>query len=152
MNAAMPPLLPLIPTKLAIPMLPPGLLERPRLDEWQQRLPQVRLAVLHAASGFGKTTLAAQWARAFDGRIAWFQLHASDNLGLQFGRYLTQALDRQLDAGCPLAVALAEQGRVSLDALFTQLLAELPGEHEAILIVLDAVSYTHLTLPTTPYV
>ncbi|MFP5338076.1 MAG: hypothetical protein ACLGIW_06230, partial [Gammaproteobacteria bacterium] len=82
MNAAMPPLLPLIPTKLAIPMLPPGLLERPRLDEWQQRLPQVRLAVLHAASGFGKTTLAAQWARAFDGRIAWFQLHASDNQGL----------------------------------------------------------------------
>ncbi len=60
MNAAMPPLLPLIPTKLAIPMLPPGLLERPRLDEWQLRLPQVRLAVLHAASGFGKTTLAAQ--------------------------------------------------------------------------------------------
>ncbi|MEC7473143.1 MAG: AAA family ATPase, partial [Pseudomonadota bacterium] len=143
MNAAMPPLLPLIPTKLAIPMLPPGLLERPRLDEWQQRLPQVRLAVLHAASGFGKTTLAAQWARAFDGRIAWFQLHASDNLGLQFGRYLTQALDRQLDAGCPLAVALAEQGRVSLDSLFTQLLAELPGEHEAILIVLDEFEVLH---------
>ena len=63
MNASMPALLPLIPTKLAIPMLPPGLLERPRLDEWQQRLPQVRLVVLHAASGFGKTTLAAQWAR-----------------------------------------------------------------------------------------
>ncbi|HAF90133.1 MAG TPA: HTH-type transcriptional regulator MalT, partial [Pseudomonas sp.] len=75
MNAAMPPLLPLIPTKLAIPMLPPGLLERPRLDEWLQRLGQVRLAVLHAASGFGKTTLAAQWARAFDGRVAWLQLH-----------------------------------------------------------------------------
>ncbi len=143
MNASMPALLPLIPTKLAIPMLPPGLLERPRLDEWQLRLPQVRLAVLHAASGFGKTTLAAQWARAFDGRVAWLQLHASDNLALQFGRYLTQALDRQLDAGCPLSAALAEQGQVSLDALFTQLLAELPGEHEAILIVLDEFEVLH---------
>src|SRR3546814_4305319 len=143
MNASMPALLPLSPTKLAIPVLPPGLLERPRLDEWQLRLPQVRLAVLHAASGFGKTTLAAQWARAFDGRVAWLQLHASDNLALQFGRYLTQALDRQLDAGCPLSAALAEQGQVSTDALFTQLLAELPGEHEAILIVLDEFEVLH---------
>ncbi|PKO73599.1 MAG: hybrid sensor histidine kinase/response regulator, partial [Betaproteobacteria bacterium HGW-Betaproteobacteria-17] len=38
--------LPLIPAKLCAPALHPGLLARPRFDEWLQRLPQVRLAVL----------------------------------------------------------------------------------------------------------
>ena len=58
-TAARPPL-PLIPAKLAAPSIHPGLLPRPRFDEWLQRLPQVRLAVLQAPSGFGKTVLASQ--------------------------------------------------------------------------------------------
>ena len=67
-TAARPPL-PLIPAKLAAPSIHPGLLPRPRFDEWLQRLPQVRLAVLQAPSGFGKTVLAGQWAAAFAGAV-----------------------------------------------------------------------------------
>ena len=65
MNAALAQPLPLIPAKLCAPALHPGLLARPRFDEWLQRLRQVRLAVLQAPSGFGKTVLASQWAAAF---------------------------------------------------------------------------------------
>ena len=53
-TAARPPL-PLIPAKLAAPALHPGLLPRPRFDEWLQRLPQVRLAVLQALQPFVET-------------------------------------------------------------------------------------------------
>ena len=137
MNAAIPAPLPLIPAKLNMPLLPRGLLARPRLDEWFQRLGEVRLAVLHAPSGFGKTTLACQWARAFEGRVAWLQLHPGDNDPLQLGRYLLHALDAQLEHGCPRSLLLAGQGREAFDTLLTHLLAELPGEHEPLLLVLD---------------
>jgi LuxR family maltose regulon positive regulatory protein len=137
MNAATPAPLPLIPARLMAPTLPKGLIERPRFDEWLQRLPQVRLAVLQAASGFGKTTLACQWAQAFAGKVAWLQLHASDNDPTQLGRYLVHALDRQLESGCPLSLLLAEQGGEDFEALLTRLLAELPSEHAPLLLVLD---------------
>ena len=50
-------------------MLPPGLLERPRSTSGSSACRRCARR-LHAASGFGKTTLAAQWGAAFDGRIA----------------------------------------------------------------------------------
>ncbi|MBU3059749.1 HTH-type transcriptional regulator MalT [Pseudomonas indica] len=137
MNAAPPAPLPLIPAKLAMPVLPRGLIERPRFDEWLQRLPDVRLAVLQAPSGFGKTTLACQWAQAFAGKVAWLQLHASDNDPRQLGRYLVHALDRQLEEGCPRSLLLAEREREPFDSLVTHLLAELPPEHAPLLLVLD---------------
>ncbi|HLA30180.1 MAG TPA: HTH-type transcriptional regulator MalT [Pseudomonas sp.] len=137
MNAAMPAALPLIPAKLNRPTLPAGLLARPRLDEWLPRLREVRLVMLQAPSGFGKTTLACQWAKAFVGQVAWLQLHASDNQARQFSRYLLHALDRQLEHGCPLSLLLAEQGGESFETLLTHLLAELPAEHAPLLLVLD---------------
>jgi len=143
MNAVIPSPLPLIPAKLTMPSLPRGLLARPRLDEWLHRLPEVRLALLQAPSGFGKTTLACQWARGFAGRVAWLQLHAGDNQPRQFGRYFTHALDRQLEHGCPLSLLLAEQGGEGVEALLTHVLAELPSEHEPLLLVLDEFEALH---------
>ncbi|KRW67483.1 transcriptional regulator [Pseudomonas sp. TTU2014-096BSC] len=137
MNAAMPAPLPLIPAKMSRPPMPRGLLERPRLDEWFQRLGEVRLALLRAPSGFGKTTLACQWAGAFDGRVAWLQLHPGDNDPRQLARYLLHVIDAQLEHGCPRSLLLAEQGAEVFDTLLTHLLAELPVEHEPLLLVLD---------------
>ncbi|QLC72101.1 HTH-type transcriptional regulator MalT [Pseudomonas sp. LPB0260] len=129
--------LPLIPAKFAAPAVHRGLLARPRFDEWLQRLPQVRLAVLQAPSGFGKTVLASQWAQDFLGAVAWLNLDGNDNQPRQFGRYLVNALDRQLEAGCPQAVARAELGEEGPESLLTRLLAELPAEHAPLLLVLD---------------
>lgn len=137
MNAAIPEPLPLIPAKLSMPPMPKGLLSRPRLDEWLQRLGDVRLAVLHAPSGFGKTTLACQWARAFPGQVAWLQLHPADNDPRQLARYLLHVLDAQLEQGCPRSLLLAEQGSEAFDVLITHLLAELPVDNEPLLLVLD---------------
>src|SRR5690606_32933180 len=123
--------------KMSRPPMPRGLLERPRLDEWFQRLGDVRLAVLHAPSGFGKTTLACQWAQAFDGRVAWLQLHPGDNDPRQLGRYLLHVIDAQLAHGCARSLLLAEQGGEVFDTLLTHLLAELPAEHDPLLLVLD---------------
>lgn len=141
-TAARPPL-PLIPAKLTAPALHPGLLPRPRFDEWLQRLPQVRLAVLQAPSGFGKSVLASQWAAAFAGAVAWLNLDGNDNSPRQFGRYLLNALHRQLEGGCPLSVARAEQGEEGLDGLLTRALAELPASHAPLLLVLDEFEVLH---------
>lgn len=137
MNAALAQPLPLIPAKLCAPALHPGLLARPRFDEWLQRLPQVRLAVLQAPSGFGKTVLASQWAAAFAGAVAWVNLDDKDNNPRQFGRYLLNALHARLDGGCAQSLARAERGEEDLDGLLTRLLAELPAEHSPLLLVLD---------------
>ncbi|SDH62432.1 LuxR family transcriptional regulator, maltose regulon positive regulatory protein [Pseudomonas benzenivorans] len=143
MTAAARPPLPLIPAKLTAPALHAGLLARPRFDEWLQRLPQVRLAVLQAPSGFGKSVLASQWAAAFAGAVAWLNLDGNDNSPRQFGRYLLNALHRQLDGGCPLSVARAEQGEEGLDGLLTRALAELPASHSPLLLVLDEFEALH---------
>ncbi|MCJ8169263.1 HTH-type transcriptional regulator MalT [Atopomonas sediminilitoris] len=143
MTSAMPTVLPLIPAKLSLPYLPEGVIRRPRFDEYLERLAHIRLVVLQAASGFGKTTLACQWAQDYAGATAWLTLDGSDNDPVQLGRYLVNALHSELSQGCPNTQALAEQGAYSLPALLTHLLAELPPSHEPLLLVLDEFETLH---------
>ncbi|SEK89229.1 LuxR family transcriptional regulator, maltose regulon positive regulatory protein [Atopomonas hussainii] len=143
MTSAVPTALPLIPAKLSLPYLPDGVIRRPRFDEYLSRLGHVRLLVLQAASGFGKTTLACQWAQDYDGATAWLTLDSSDNDAAQLGRYLVNALHNELDGGCPRSQALAEQGAMPLEALLTHLLAELPPSHGPLLLVLDEFECVH---------
>src|SRR5690606_29914095 len=74
---------------------------------------------------------------AFDGRVAWLQLHPGDNDPRQLGRYLLHVIDAQLAHGCARSLLLAEQGGEVFDTLLTHLLAELPAEHDPLLLVLD---------------
>jgi LuxR family maltose regulon positive regulatory protein len=55
-----------------------GELERPRLLEAVQANIFRKLTLLSAAPGYGKTTLAAQFARASDFPVAWLQLDDND--------------------------------------------------------------------------
>lgn len=48
-------------TKLVPPLEPLGLLDRPRLRERLASIERHRVTVVHAAAGYGKTTLLAQW-------------------------------------------------------------------------------------------
>lgn len=143
MNAAVRPPLPLIPAKLLAPALHAELLARPRFDEWLQRVPRARLVILQAPSGFGKSVLASQWAAAFVGAVAWLNLDDNDNSPRQLGRYLVNALHRQLDGGCGQSLARAELGEDGLDSVLTRVLAELPVEHAPLLLVLDEFEVLH---------
>ncbi|MBN1438406.1 MAG: hypothetical protein JW929_03265 [Anaerolineales bacterium] len=76
--------------------LPPkpleGELERPRLLEAVQGNIYRKITLLCAAPGYGKSTLAAQFARASDAPVAWLQLDSGDRDASVFCADIVQAL------------------------------------------------------------
>lgn len=90
------PSFPLI-TKLT-PLRPAAdVIDRPRLRPSQARARQVRLTLIVAPGGFGKSTLAASWLDGWrrDGLpVAWLGLDPEDDEPLRFIFYLASALNR----------------------------------------------------------
>jgi LuxR family maltose regulon positive regulatory protein len=92
---------PLLATKLYVPAPPPHVVPRPRL---LQRIdaglaPHVRLTLLSAPAGFGKTTLLGEWIahtaeREPDTRFAWLSLDEADEDPARFLSYVVAALQR----------------------------------------------------------
>src|ERR687886_2185033 len=88
-------MLPVLETKLYVPKPRRGALPRARLRERMDRAAGVKLTLVSAPAGFGKTTLLADWlaAVAIDGRtVAWLSLDQSDNHPGSFWTYLVAAL------------------------------------------------------------
>lgn len=82
-------------TKLRAPAHAGAQVQREKLIERLELLRTVRLVVLRAPAGYGKTTLAAQWRRALlaaGTRVAWLNLDAGDNEPSRFCAYLIEAL------------------------------------------------------------
>jgi len=77
-----------------------GLIERPRLLELVTQVRTKRLSVIKAPAGFGKTSLAVEWAGRLaesGDSVAWFSIDANDNQATQFLFYVSQALQRARD-------------------------------------------------------
>lgn len=71
--------------------------ERRRLHERLERAHDVRLVLVSAPPGFGKTTLLADWLASAQLRSAWLTLDAGDNDIARFARYLAAAAARLAD-------------------------------------------------------
>jgi LuxR family transcriptional regulator, maltose regulon positive regulatory protein len=85
---------PLLLTKLSIPPPGPQHISRTRLLDLLPRSPALRLALVAAPAGFGKSTLLAEWARSGAGAgaaVAWYTLDPSDDDPLRFLAYLASA-------------------------------------------------------------
>lgn len=80
-------------TKALVPPLRPDLLPRPRLIEHLNRglQPGLKLTLVSAPAGYGKTTCLVQWAHASGTPIGWLSLDRSDNEFERFFRYLVLA-------------------------------------------------------------
>ena len=78
-------------TKCHLPPARPNSVPRARLGESLQRglLADRKLTLISALAGYGKTTLAAGWARQSGLPIAWLSLDEQDN---EFGRFLAYRL------------------------------------------------------------
>ncbi len=84
--------LPLLKTKLYIPMAPtPGVIRSALLAQLNET-ERHALTLLSAPAGFGKTTLLAQWIAQSSLPIAWLSLDAGDNDPYRFLSYLIAAL------------------------------------------------------------
>ncbi len=138
----------LLATKLYIPSLRPERVERPRLlarlDLGLQR--GMRLLLISAPAGYGKTTLVREWIEHQGCPAAWITLDEADNDTVRFLHYLITALQSiQADGGADaLALLHASQGQNTADVL-TILLNALAAAPQKRLVVLD--DYHAIQLP-----
>ncbi len=77
---------------LDLPVLRAGLVVRQRLRDSLRLAPEVRLIVVSAPAGFGKTTLLSDWLRAGQVPHGWVSLSASDDDPVRFARRVIGAV------------------------------------------------------------
>lgn len=115
----------LLQTKLAVPSAPPAFVPRRRLLSRLQEASQreaIRLTLVSAPAGFGKTTLLSDWARESGTHVGWLTLEESDNDLAQFLGHLVAAVRR----ACPRVDAeILKQFHTPRKAATAQLLASL---------------------------
>ena len=70
-----------------------GLVSRPRLTARLDQSLRMPVTLVAAPSGFGKTTLLAQWAETQPGPLAWLNLDASDRGLKRFVTHLVAAIE-----------------------------------------------------------
>jgi LuxR family maltose regulon positive regulatory protein len=87
-------------TKLHLPKPRPDLVARPNLSARLDRGALAKLTLISAPTGFGKTSLAAQWLSsrtAHDRTVAWIALDPADDQSAAFWAQVLAAL--QVAAG-----------------------------------------------------
>jgi LuxR family transcriptional regulator, maltose regulon positive regulatory protein len=131
---------PLLTTKTQAPPLAPDLVARPRLlDRLNAGLrPDVRLTLISAPPGFGKTTLVQQWLQTLERPTAWFSLDAGDNDLVRFVNYLAASLNQiGLDITFPVQVYPGTRIALQPEVLLAGLLNEISAGHQPFVLVLD---------------
>ncbi|MET8564614.1 LuxR C-terminal-related transcriptional regulator [Streptomyces flaveolus] len=135
---------PFLRTQFAVPTRPVTFLRRDRLVVHLDETLLTPLAVVHGSAGAGKTLLAADWASAQDGPVAWLTAQVADRGGGTFWAYLLKALHL---AGVPLSAGVGfptEAGRAD-DRLLTRLAAELSTRKAPVILIID--EYDRVTDP-----
>lgn len=139
----------LIETKLRLP--PSGQSELARLDLLSQldQVAQRRLAIVSAPTGFGKSTLLAQWANRVHGQggaVGWLSADAQDNEIGRFLRYLVAAIRRAEPSCCPdLPGLIASSPLLPTDTILSSLVNGLNQCVYPLYLVID--DFHHLTSP-----
>jgi LuxR family maltose regulon positive regulatory protein len=131
---------PILATKLYTPtprqkvVLRPNLIER--LNEGLRRTPSVTL--ISAPAGFGKTTLASEWAIGCERPVAWLSLDEGDNDPTRFLAYLVAALQTiAANIGEGLLAALQSPQPPPAESILTALLNEITTVPDHFALVLD---------------
>jgi LuxR family transcriptional regulator, maltose regulon positive regulatory protein len=97
-------------SKLCVTELRPGTVSRTGLVNQLRAEHSCRLATVVAASGYGKTTLLAQWAARDERPFAWLSVDEHDNDPLILLRHLAVSFDRVEPLDASILGALAEPG------------------------------------------
>ncbi|MCU1572146.1 MAG: ATP-dependent transcriptional regulator, MalT-like, LuxR family [Micrococcaceae bacterium] len=130
----------LIETKFTAPRLRRDAVSRPSTLERLERGGDVRLTLVSAPAGFGKTTLLAQWlsvTRNGDRRVAWLSLDEYDREPASFLTYLVAALRPVMPNGGTSEMELAAAEPTRMEPLLTAVLNELISISGEVWLVLD---------------
>ena len=135
---------PLLETKLYVPRSRRGLVPRPRLIERLDRGSALKLMLVSAPAGFGKTTLLTEWLAAGpagpagERLAAWLSLDRGDNDPASFWTYVVAALRTAASGAGEGALALLRAPRPPpIETVLTALLNDLGATAAEIVLVLD---------------
>lgn len=100
---------------------------------------EVRLTLVSAPAGFGKTTLLAEWFGQAPGdrSVAWLSLDSADNDPVTFWTYVVTALRTAVRAVGSRALKLLAGSPVSAELVLTTVLNELAAAPHDVWLVLD---------------
>lgn len=134
-------------TKFRTPLRPRAQVVRERLMDILRAGEGRRLVLIHAPAGYGKTTLATQWAEELvrDGvEVAWLTVDDDDNDLARFLANVVEALRRvnPVIVG-DLAEVIAEHGAKAEQYVLTSLINEIHERHERISLIID--DWHHVT-------
>ncbi|WP_129139408.1 HTH-type transcriptional regulator MalT [Modicisalibacter coralii] len=133
---------PLIDEKLSAPLLPPSAVARSRLNDRFVLDECVRLLVIQAPPGYGKTTLVAERLPALEQPAAWLRLDARDDTPSRFARYFEAALQRlgleRLDIEL-----VASEAPLPFSVAIEYWLAALPEDASPCRLVIDEFEHLH---------
>ncbi|MBU3062338.1 protein kinase [Nocardia sp. NEAU-G5] len=138
-------------TRYRPPTMLRRLVDRPRLLETLRDGRSRRLVLIHGPAGFGKSTLAAQWAHALetDGiRVAWLVTAEDDNNVVWFLSHLVEAIRQARPAlAIELTQILEERSSAAAVQVMTTLINEIHDSGETVAVVID--DWHHVTSPAT---
>jgi LuxR family transcriptional regulator, maltose regulon positive regulatory protein len=132
-------------TKLYIPPYRPNLVQRTRLLEKLSGSLQagVKITLISAPAGFGKTTLVTEWIAALadaehETNVAWISLDETDNELVVFLSYLVSAIQKCIPSSGEKSQRMLEGGAApQADAVLLPLLNDLANLSTPLLLVLD---------------
>jgi serine/threonine-protein kinase PknK len=128
-------------TKYRPPVPTRSLVARSRLTDVLRAGGRRRLILVHAPSGFGKSTLAAQWREELssDGvAVAWLTVDDDDNNEVWFLAHLLESIRRIRPALAEsLAPVLEEHGDDACRYVLTSLIDEIHEKDDRIAVVID---------------
>jgi LuxR family maltose regulon positive regulatory protein len=130
---------PLLSTKLYAPPPRRELVPRPRLlrrlDDGLQ--PGVRLVLVSAPAGYGKTTLVSNWLSESGVDAAWLSLDEGDDDPVRFLQYLCAALHSIIPAVQAAPASVQEVQRLPPAMMVNSLINEVAGHRAPFVLVLD---------------
>jgi ATP/maltotriose-dependent transcriptional regulator MalT len=138
-------------TRFQLPVSTKQLVDRARLIEVLRAGHGKKLAVIHGPTGFGKSTLAAQWAKQLTTEgvaVAWLTVDHDDNNVVWFLSHLIEAIRAVTPAlATELGEVLEEHGDESERYVLTSLINEIQQSGMRMTLVID--DWQRVTDPAT---
>jgi LuxR family transcriptional regulator, maltose regulon positive regulatory protein len=130
--------MPILSTKLYIPMPRTNVVLRPRLIERLNAGLDRKLTLISVSAGFGKTTLVSEWVAASERSVAWLSLDEGDNDTTRFFTHLVAALKTiEENIGESVVSSLNSTQQPSTESILTVLLNEITTIPYKFVLVLD---------------
>ena len=133
----------LLPAKLHRPLLRPGTVRRSSLIERLARADRRPIVSVVAPTGYGKTTLLAQWAERNGQAFAWVSVDEADNDPKVLLTYVAKALDAVAPVGERVFDALASPSSSVPGSVIPRLGSAFSSMASPVALVLDDVHALH---------